>query len=209
MKSCLEDYLGSRYGLEVAVKEPKDLSETFGSENIKVDKWQVRILTCPERRDIPKQMIKVEVVNIPAYTKEIRQLTHNYEFLPDGYDDVLVMTESLDEIMADKLIAFVNCQKYVRYRDIWDFRWLKQQGAVLKTELIKKKIEDYWVESYLRKLNDAISQLPTIILSSEFKKQMARFLPLDVQERTLQKEKFYDFLLKEVNELFCRLQAEL
>lgn len=209
MKDCLEDYLSKRYGLEVQVKEPKDLEQLPENRGVNVSKWQIRVLTHPERRDIPKQMIKLEVANIPAYTKEIRPLHHNYSFLPDGYNDILILTESLEEIMADKLIAFVNCTGHIRHRDLWDFRWLKQQNAHLNAALIHHKITDYKIENYSKKLNDSISQISSIIHSSEFKAQMSRFIPIEAQERTLQKDKFYDFLTTEITELFNQLKNSL
>lgn len=209
MKDCLESYLGARYGLEVQVKEPKELQQLPENHGIHVSKWQIRILTHPERRELPKQMITLEVANVPAYTKEVRSLTHNYIFLPDGYNDILIMSENLNEIMADKLIAFVNCIGYIRYRDLWDFRWLKQQGAILDVEFIRKKIKDYSIENYDKKLNRSINQIPTIIHSLEFKAQISRFIPLETQERTLHKEKFYDFLTQEINMLFNQLKTEL
>lgn len=197
IKTCIEDYLGKRYGLEVSVKEPKDIMQEPENRDIRVSKWQIRIVTHPERPDLPKQMIKIEVVNIPAYTREPRQLQHNYDFLPDGYSDTLVLVETLDEILADKLISLVNCEAYVRHRDIWDLRWLKQQGATIKLELLKHKINDYKIENYTKKVESMIDRLPGIIHGKEFKELMSRFLPLDVQERTLLKEKFYVFLQNE------------
>ncbi len=196
IKTCIEAYLGKRYGLEVSVKEPHEMSQEAVNRNITISKWQIRIITHPSRKDLPKQMIKIEIGNINAYTKEPRQLQHNYDFLPDGYSDTLVMVETIDEIMADKLIAFVNCQSdtHVRYRDIWDLHWLQQQGATLQMELIRKKIVDYKIENYLEKIEEMIKRLPGIIYGKEFRVQMSRFLPMDVQEKTLLKEKFYVFL---------------
>jgi predicted nucleotidyltransferase component of viral defense system len=198
MKICIEKYLENRYGLEVTVKEPHELSSELENRNIKINKWQIRIITHPERRDLPKQMIKIEVGNIASYTKEPRQLKHNYDFLPDGYNDMLVMVETLDEILADKLISFVNCQSYVRHRDIWDLYWLKQQGAMIKLDLIKLKINDYKIENYSKKVTDMIVRIHDIIFGKEFKEQMGRFLPMDVQERTILKEKFCIFLVHEI-----------
>jgi len=198
MKSCIEQYLGQRYGLEVTVKEPHEISHEPENRNIKISKWQIRIVTHPERRDLPKQMIKIEVRNIAAYTREPRQLKHNYDFLPDGYSDILVMTETLDEILADKLISFVNCDAYVRYRDIWDLHWLKQQSATIKIDLVNQKIKDYKIEYYPIKVKEMIERLPAILYGKEFREQMSRFLPMDVQERTLMKEKFYNFLQNEI-----------
>jgi predicted nucleotidyltransferase component of viral defense system len=129
MKNSLEKYIGERYGLEILVKEPKEIATISQYQDIKVDKWQLSLTTASDKKDIPKQKIKIEVVNIPAYSRVPQSLQQNYDFLPDGYSDTLIMTETLDEIMADKLISLVSNQRYIRYRDILDLRWLKQQGA--------------------------------------------------------------------------------
>lgn len=208
MKTCLEDYFVKHYGLEVSVKEPKELVLEPENRNINVSKWQISLVTHPEREDIPKQKIKIEVANIPAYTREPKQLQHNYNFLPDGYNNIIVMTESLDEILADKIVAFVNCQIYVRHRDIWDFHWLKQQGATVKMELVKKKIHDYKIENYDKKLDEARERLPKIIHGNEFKAQMSRFLPMAVQEKTLLNETFLHWLLQETGKMLDELGFE-
>jgi predicted nucleotidyltransferase component of viral defense system len=91
---------------------------------INVDKWQVSVTTAPKQKSIPRQRIKIEIANIEAYTSETMALQANYEFLPDGYADTLLRVETLDEIMADKLISLANTEKYIRHRDIWDLRWL-------------------------------------------------------------------------------------
>lgn len=199
MKSCIEHYIGSRYGLDVVVKEPKDMALEPESRDIRVDKWQIIIVTSPGKRHIPKQKIKIEVANIPAYSQEPCSLQHNYDFLPDGYADTIIMVESLDEIMADKLISLVSCQAYIRYRDIWDLRWLKTQGAIPNKDFLYSKIHDYKVVNYFVKLEKFKSMLPEIIHGKGFKEQMSRFLPIDVQERTIDREKYRSLLIKELN----------
>lgn len=124
-------------------------------------------------------------------------MQQNYDFLPDGYSDTLIMTETLDEIMADKLISLVSCQRYVRYRDIWDLRWLKQRGAQINADYIVAKIRDYQEIDYPKKLNVMIKALDGIIRGNDFKNEISRFIPANVLERTLQKEKFIDFLINE------------
>jgi hypothetical protein len=207
MKTCLENYLGKRYGLNVTVKEPHEMQDEPTHRNIKISKWQMRIVTHPERRDLPKQMIKIEVGNIPAYTREPRALLANYDFLPDGYADTLILTETLDEILADKVISLANCQTYIRYRDLWDLHWLQQQKAILNLEFVQKKIQDYHIEDYAYKVESLLSRLPSILLSPEFKTQMSRFLPVDVQERTLFKEKFYPFLENTITQLLKQIHC--
>lgn len=206
MKLCLEKYIGERYGLEIVVKEPKEMASMPEYQDIKVDKWQISLTTSPEKKDIPKQKIKIEVVNVPAYSRVPQSLQQNYEFLPDGYSDTLIMTETLDEIMADKLISLVSCQRYVRYRDIWDLRWLKQQGATINSEYIIAKIRDYKEKNYLAKLKEMVTRLDEIIRGKEFRDEMSRFIPTDVLERTLQKEKFIDFLISENKSMLLHVE---
>jgi predicted nucleotidyltransferase component of viral defense system len=197
IKDCIEKYIGNRYELEIQVKEPSDLAPLPEYNHIKVDKWQIRITTSPERKDLPKQMIKIEVANVPAYSRTPQALRQNHDFLPDGYEDMLIMTETLDEIMADKILSLVACQKYTRNRDIWDLRWLVQQGAEINIDYINSKIEDYRVEAYPDKLQNMTDRLDEIIHGKAFLNEMSRFIPMDVQERTLKKDKFLDFLTHE------------
>ena len=206
IKKCLEKYIGNRYGLQIEIKEPRELAEATQHKDIKVDKWQVKIITEPERRDLPKQKIKLEVTNVPAYSRTPQTIKKNYDFLPDGYSDVIIMTESIDEIMADKLIALVSCQRYVRYRDIWDLRWLKQQGAAIVAKLILSKIDDYNENNYLQKLNSLLNRLDEIIRGRDLKSELSRFVPMDVQNRTLKKDKFIELLLNENKDLLKQVK---
>ena len=157
-------------------------------------------MTSPSRPDLPKQRIKLEIANIPAHTRQPRSLQVHYPFLPDGYSDLLVICESLDEILADKLVSLVNTSKYVRHRDIWDLQWLKQQGAAPNIALVKQKLQDYRVEDYAGKAKAMIKRLPEIIGGDAFMREMTRFLPADTLERTLHKAKFTEFLCRELSE---------
>lgn len=64
IKACIEKHLGGRYGLLVEVKEPKEMAALPDYENVRVDKWQVSVETSPERRDLPRQRIKLEIANV-------------------------------------------------------------------------------------------------------------------------------------------------
>lgn len=198
IKMCIHDHISHRYGLEVSVKSPKQLMDDPRYGDVKVDKWQVAVVTAPERPDIPKQRIKLEVASVPAYSREPSRIKIHYPFLPDGYSDLLVITESQEEIMADKIVSLVNTQKYVRHRDIWDLQWLKQQGATPNLELIRHKINDYSVACYADKARRMIDQLPGIISGSAFRGEMIRFVPADTLARTLERPKFAEFLTHEL-----------
>lgn len=209
IKQCIEHYIGQRYALEVKVKEPKELKDEREYADLRVDKWQVSVVTAPEHKHIPQQRIKVEVANIAAYSREPRALQLNYDFLPEGYGDTLVLTETLDEIMADKLVSLVNTTGYVRNRDIWDLRWLSQQGAELRADWVANKVLDYHIEDYLGKLARMLERLPDIVQGEEFQGEMLRFIPQHVAARTLQKPKFFTFLSAEVAGLLKQAQAAL
>lgn len=209
MKTCIEDYLGTRYGLEISVKEPNELRREPGYEEIRIDKWQVSITTSPERRDMPKQRIKIEIANIPAYTRVPMGLSRNYTVLPDGYADTLVMCETLDEVMSDKLISLVATTKYVRYRDIWDLPWLLQQNAAYDIELIRRKIQDYRIPNYSELLKIRLGSIDQIVSDGRFEAEMRRFLPQTVFDRTLGRAEFTGYLSNRLKTLLSSLQKEL
>ncbi|WP_110648249.1 nucleotidyl transferase AbiEii/AbiGii toxin family protein [Salinicola peritrichatus] len=205
IKTCIEDYVSRRYRPEVTVKQPKTLREDPRYAEVKVDKWQIAVTTAPARRDLAKQKIKLEIANIPAYTRQANGLQLHYPFLPDGYTDLLILTETLDEIMADKLVSLVNTQRYVRNRDIWDLQWLKQQGAQPDVELVRKKLSDYRITDYTVKARRLIEHLSGIIQGAEFQQEMQRFLPADVLDRTLNNPKFADYLTRELKRTFTQI----
>ncbi|TCO73732.1 nucleotidyl transferase AbiEii/AbiGii toxin family protein [Chromatocurvus halotolerans] len=206
IKDCIEHYIGQRYGLEVSVREPQDLRYEREYADLKIDKWQIAVTTSPARRDIPRQRIKLEVANINAYSREPKALQLNYRFLPDGYSDTLVLTETLDEVMADKLVSLVNTTGYVRHRDIWDLRWLKQQGAKVRADWVANKIADYRIEDYPDKLAQMSDRLPAIVEDAVFQREISRFVPQEVLQRTLQKPKFKQHLIAEVSALLQQVQ---
>jgi predicted nucleotidyltransferase component of viral defense system len=209
MKEAIEHYVGTRYGLEVSVKEPSKLREDPKYAELKIDKWQISIVTSPDRKNIPKQRIKIEVANIPAYTKEPLALKLNYDFLPDGYSDTLILTETLDEVMADKLISLPASTKYIRNRDIWDLTWLKQQGAKVQLGLVKHKIADYKLDQFSKMLEQRIASIPEIIDGDSFTNEMKRFTPTDVFDRTMGQEKFKSYIKTTVINLLQEVKSKL
>lgn len=209
IKACIEHYIGQRYGLEVEVKEPKALRLEREYREINVDKWQVSVITAPERKDVPRQRIKIEVANVEAYSREPRSLLVNYDFLPDGYADTLVSVETLDEIMADKLVSLVNTTGYVRHRDIWDLRWLTQQGATMRVDWVGHKIQDYRIAGYEEKLQSMRDRVPDIVHGPALHSELSRFIPQAVADRTLNRADFLTVLARDTVTLLTDLQRKL
>lgn len=199
IKECIEDHVGARYGLEVVVKEKGGADP--GDPSIQIAKWMVSIITAPARRDIPRQRIKLEIANIPAYSRMPRALQGHYSHLPAEYLNLLVLAESLEEILADKLVAFVASSNIIRYRDIWDMLWLQQRGAKPDIDLIDRKLRDYSVEQYSRRARGAAENLGRIVQSPEFSGMCQRFLLPTTRRNTVEKPDFRLYLASAVGEM--------
>lgn len=210
MADALRDWLGERYGLDVAVKAPKPKGVGTQSDSILVDKWQVSVTTSPERPDLPRQRIKIEVASVPSHESELMMLKRNYDVTPAGYHDILLRTESLDEVLADKLLAFpVVLPQNPRHRDIWDIEWLRQQGARVRPDLLLRKIEDYRVSTYVDRLEDAISGAGDVINGDGFSAEMSRFLPAERVARTFGRTGFKDYLAGRTRKVFEEVRSSL
>ena len=193
----------------LAEVDPPSRETASTPDRVTVTRWQVALVTAPARPDIPKQRIRIEVANVPAYSGELRALQRNYASLPDGYEDILVPVESMDEIMADKLLSLVASEKTVRYRDLWDLPWLHQQGVSPHVEWLRAKITDYGVNDYQTRLQRRLADLSSLIQGDAFRKQMTRFLPMAVLERTLERPGFLDYLERINRELLTNVQQGL
>ncbi len=209
MKTCIEDYIGKRYGFEITVKEPELLKQEKEYAELQIDKWQINIITTPSQRDKPEQKITIDVANVPAYTKEVLPLRHNYEFLPDGFEDVLVFTETLEEVMADKLISLTSTQRYIRYRDLWDLIWLDHKKARLKSELIRKKLANYKITDYQLTLENRIASLDEIVLSVSFDNEIKHFLTTNIYDRTMRRAQYKSFMLSRLKKMLTELHTQL
>lgn len=201
IKELLEAYLHDQYGLPVSVKEP--VAKRYDNNNATVSRWQVAIDTAPERRDLPKQKIKLEIVNVPSHTKTPRLIQANYRLLPQGTNNLIIPVQTLEEIMADKLLGFAeslgnNATKPPRYRDLWDLTWMSQRQSGVDmsaiSELITRKMSDYGSTQYEAQLDSAMARIPEIVNSPAFTDTMSRFLPVSTLDKSLRKDGFLPYL---------------
>lgn len=216
IKDCIIKYIGERFALKVTVKEPKPAQE---DARVKVDKWLVSVETSPESPDMPRQKIKIEIANIPAYTREPIPLRLNYAVL-EGMRSPIVMTETIDEILADKLVALptsiarlvdgalVPTPTKIRHRDIWDIAWLVGQGARLNLDFVHSKIADYGIKDYGLLLDNAMQSIESIATGITFKSQMQRFITKSAHERAFGTPGYDAYLASAVTKLFSAIQAK-
>ena len=203
LKLDIELSLQDKYGLAVTVKPPKEVSS---NEGIQVSAWQVSVETQPEDRSVPRQRVKIEVANVPSYTREARAIRNNYPELM--VDEVLVQVQSLEEIMADKLLAFPITTN-IRYRDIWDLTFMARRGMQPNVDLLKNKIADYGVEGYQESLLARRDALSDIVHGADFQAQMSRFLPTDVINSRVSRADFKEATVNTVRDLFAEVRRNL
>ena len=184
IEECIKKHIGDKFKLNVTSKAPKPPKE---NAIVQISKWEISIETAPEQSHLPKQRIKLEIANIPAHTEEPVEIKNNYPTLP--LPSILINSESISEILADKLLAFPCSVSFVdesnnlketlmraRFRDLWDINFLIRKGAKIDVGLINKKIKDYQDKEYSRRLEFVIEKLPDICHSTLFEQQMKRFL---------------------------------
>jgi len=198
LKNCLQNELPEKYAVGVRVVEPR-------KEDSLVKKWNIRIDTSPMRPDLPSQKISLEIASVPAYTNEPRALIVNYSGISPSFADIILSTESLEEILADKLEAFV-CSNHIRHRDIWDMFWIIRRPSVdvqLARELRKKKEIDYGEQDqFANGIVRATQQLSDIVNGSGFEAQMRRFLPTDLYERTVARAEWRIAAVSSIQDLY-------
>jgi predicted nucleotidyltransferase component of viral defense system len=209
LAELLEANVASRFGLEVTVKSPKQVREEPTRDGVSVDAWQVSIHTSPERRDIPKQRIKLEIANVTAHTRVVRPLISNWSEAGGGYDGLLVGVETMEEVMADKLVALPAVQSHVRHRDIWDLTFLSQRGNKPIMDLITKKVPEYQVEDYEGKLDTMIERMPEIVEGKLFNNEMQRFLPPALVRSRLENPEFREYMARTVADLLSTVRRKL
>lgn len=197
--SVLSSALERRFDVRVRVKAPHDKA---GLAGIGVKRWWIIVDTALERPDLPSQHIKLEIADVPSYTRSIKRLSLHYPKLPSSYDTILVPCQSLEEILADKVIAFANSKKSVRYRDLWDIPWIWNrigQSPRDLPELVATKHRDYQCETPLVEfLREGAARAGQFVRSNEFLLQMRRFIPEDVIERTLERPEYITVMANEL-----------
>lgn len=204
LKTTLISRLQIKYGLNVDVSEPQ-------KEAGNVDTWKLRIQTRPEHRNLPAQRIHIDVCAIPSYMAQSRTLLNPYG-VDMGTQGLILNAQALEEIYADKILAFALRRGRIKNRDLWDMLWLKQLRIEPALELIPSKLKDHQVEVevFLELAKERAKALITDKqIKKDFRHEMQRFLPARVVTETVNNDRFWDYLGKEIPELIHRVEYSL
>ena len=209
----LTDYLSRRYGLDTVVNAPIEELQEGLDTSLKQPvnrRWRIVVIARAGHRDIPRQRIHLEICNVPSYSHAFLTMKRNYDFLPDGYEDTILRVETKEEILADKLVAFpATLGLYTRWRDLWDIRWLGQQGVTANADMVEAKIADYRIDNFNALLDMAVSRIDQLVDSDDFVAQMKRFLSVSVADRTVQRQPWRTAVAGELKDMLSDLQQQL
>ena len=169
--------LKSKYSLDVTVRKPEKDTDT--------DTWIVRIITHPQRSDIPSQQIHLDICHYPSYEKELRRVASYYP-IDFGSGQLFVNAESMEEILADKLLAFASRTR-IKNRDLWDIEMLNERRVGFNPNLMRRKIQDHRIEfdNYMESADKRVRLLIEEGLPSDFKSEMMRFVSAGDYENSI------------------------
>ncbi|MDF4421664.1 nucleotidyl transferase AbiEii/AbiGii toxin family protein [Vibrio parahaemolyticus] len=204
----IERYLSDRYGLETEVKEPKQLKNDPDYANTNASTWKVIIKTNEGQKHLPQQRIHIDIANVPTHDAKPELIRTNYQELPDGYDAMLMRSSSLNEILADKLVA-VPARNNIKARDLWDILWLHQQKAVIDSDLIRKKLSDHEMGNYKDLLEARINEVEAYFEKPFFVTEMTRFLDSERLSQTVGKPEFVAYLQSFISKTLGDVHASL
>lgn len=218
IKTCLEDHITAKFGLETTVKAPGHLGAT--PDHVPVSKWTLAVVTSPGNRSVAKQKIKLEVAAVKAHSSITVPTIPRYEAF-GGYRPVLVNAETREEIMSDKLIAFPTSLydgqgkpqekdgARIRFRDLWDLSWLASTGVKPNYDFVAKKTEDYGLANFRELVENATRRIPEIVNEPHFLGEMSRFIDASTVESTLKSQGYRDFMSNTVVNFYSEVMGYL
>ncbi|AEE24893.1 Domain of unknown function DUF1814 [Glaciecola sp. 4H-3-7+YE-5] len=193
MAEQLQQHLHRKYGLKVDVREPK-LTTTDTTT------WKITIEKYAGRPDLPSQKMHIDVCALPSFDRQFHSAIDHYG-IQSPIASLPLPVQSLDEILADKMVAFAFRQRRIKPRDVWDIMWLKQRGIVQDPALIRRKLEvrEKSIQSYTQN-TEQHCQLVMADKGTEldFKREMSRFLPQDIRTNTLNNPNFWGAVGREI-----------
>lgn len=160
LAKVLQENLQTKYGLQVTVKSPE-------KDTTNVDTWKIKVETRKANKSLKVQCINIDICAVPSYESRPMMLLNLYN-VDMGTSGLIIQAQSLEEIFADKILAFVrrpNRIKYqelnLKYKDLWDIIWLYQKGIQIRSDLIFYKLQDSneTVKEFLFKFVERLERL--------------------------------------------------
>lgn len=201
LESEIQTYIQNKYETEVWVSKPS------GEQQGYTVSWKISIVKEASRPDLPRQKMHIDVCAIPSFDIEKRPLLNHYDIVVPT-EGILVPVQSLQETLADKLIALAYRARRIKPRDIWDIVWIKQRGINLSKTLVEKKLvaRQKQTEDFRQALSVQLGKLMSEDeVRNDFNMEMSRFIPKQIKERTLDNPEYWAYVQAEVNAIASEL----
>jgi len=190
----IQKYIQNKYETQVWVNKP--IEDPQGNTS----SWKISIVKDANRPDLPRQKMHIDVCAIPSFDVEKRPLLNHYNIVVPT-EGLLIPVQSLQETLADKLIALAYRARRIKPRDIWDIVWIKQRGINLSLDLVDRKLA---ARGKLKKdFTEALQiQLEKLMQDDEvrndFSMEMSRFIPQQIKKRTIDNPEYWPYVQAEV-----------
>ncbi|AUG98545.1 nucleotidyl transferase AbiEii/AbiGii toxin family protein [Pectobacteriaceae bacterium CE70] len=201
LESEIQTYIQNKYETEVWVNKPS------GEQQGDTVSWKISIVKEPNRPDLPRQKMHIDVCAIPSFDIEKRPLINHYDIVVPT-EGILVPVQSLQETLADKLIALAYRARRIKPRDIWDIVWIKQRGIDLSKILVEKKLNarHKQTDDFRQALSTSLAKLMSEEeVHNDFNMEMSRFIPKQIKERTLDNPEYWAYVQGEVKAIAFEL----
>lgn len=169
----LRKRMADGYGLDLSISAKVNPGDT-----VALSRYSVKIQVPQTDPSLPqKQVINIEVASVPSHDPVIASIVANYAHLPPHQRTMALLAESEPEILADKIIA-LGARPFLKYRDVWDLKFLADRRIVLDVRLVKAKIKDYGLEAgaFKRSLEERKAALQAPEAAEGFRAEMSRFV---------------------------------
>lgn len=201
-KATLKTSIAERYELDVRISDPEhSLNQRTTDASIAVHRFTAMIAI--DKPGFKNQKIHIEVADIPAYDARPRMI--NNPHAEYGAGPVMLNVSSEKEILADKVIAVAG-HDYIKARDIWDIKWLRDRGIALKHAWVRRKAADYHLvqasdlSPFINRLKERIRGLALPETQQKFIDEMRRFLDKEQSDIWLASAATSQGLIKDVSD---------
>lgn len=193
----IQAFLQKKYETEVWVNKPSAAKQGNTSS------WKISIEKEPNRTDLPRQKMHIDVCAIPSFDIEKRPLLNHYNvILPT--EGLLIPVQTLEETLADKFIALAYRARRIKPRDVWDIVWINQRGVKVSNELIEKKLaaRNKDRDDFIGALNLQLDKLNTSDeVRVDFTQEMSRFVPRHIKANTLDNAEYWPYVQLEITRM--------
>src|SRR5690554_5357370 len=197
----IQKYIQNKYETEVWVNKPTEVAQGNTSS------WKISIIKEANQPDLPRQKMHIDVCAIPSFDIEKRPLINHYDIVVPT-EGILVPVQSLQETLADKLIALAYRARRIKPRDVWDIVWIKQRGINVSKTLVQQKLAARRKQTadFHQTLAAQLGKLMTEDeVRKDFNMEMSRFIPKNIKERTLDNPDYWAYVQNEVKDAVSSL----